>query len=386
MRRNRLLYGALTIGVALAALLYGDSFMYMTLYVLVAMPLISLILAMITLFGLAVSQDTASKIVIKGEPNQYFLVLHNKVKFGFGSVRCLFLTEQFAIETDASDRLIDIRPFKGPYRLPVDFIANYRGMFQMGLKQLEILDFLGLFRIRRNMRTVFEIVAYPQVKDLEHMEFAMHLLSKAPANLTIAQEDYEDYTDVRPYELSDPIKKVHWKLTAKRGEWIVKNFQSSVLNSMAILLDAEKRPLFYENSIKIEDIMIEYAVAITRFCLRQQMPADFFFGRNIRESGRHIGDFDTIYNVAANLVFSPDEFSVLDALDEHLNETSHNVNVVILTSVLSMPLYDRILNAIRFGHYIAVMYFVPESGAIDPITGPVFERMQASGINCVKIQ
>jgi len=359
--------------------------MYMTLYALISMPLISLSFAFFTLFSIKVVQDTASKTVVKGEKNQYILNIDSGFKLGFCTVRCKFVAEQFAIDTEASDKFINIRPLKGPHLLPVDFTAKYRGFYQMGLKQLEAVDFLGLFCLKRKMRTDFEIVAYPRVTELEHMGFAMHLLSKAPANLSIAQEDYADYTDVRPYAPSDPIKKVHWKLTAKRGEWIVKNYQSSVLNSMAILVDSEKRPLLYQNSIKLEDTMMEYAVAIARFCLRQQMPVDLLFGKSVRESGKHIGDFEAIYNVLANQNFTNENFNVLDALNGYLNDTSNNVNIVILTAVLNMQLYERILNAVRFGHYIAVMYVVPDSGAIDPASSAVFDRLQASGMNCIKI-
>ena len=385
MRRNRLLYSGLSLGVAIAAIMYGDPFMFKTLYALIALPLASLLFAFVTLYGLGVVQKAGSAVVVKGEPNQYFITLHNRIRIGFGAVRCLFLGEHFAIETDVSEQLIDIRPFMKPYEFPVDFTVKYRGVYQLGLGYLEVTDFLGLFRLKRKVSAKFEIVAYPRIVSLEHMQLAIHLLSKAPANLSVAQEDYADYTDVRPYEPSDPIKKVHWKLTAKRGEWIVKNYQSSVLNSMAILLDANKRPLPYENSVKLEDTMMEHAVAVLRYCLRQQMPVDLLFGRNVRETGRHIGDFDAMYNVMANLSFANDDFSVYDALSGYLNETSRNVNVVILTSVLDMALYDRILNAVRFGHYIAVMYFVPEKWAADRESNAVFSRLQASGLNCVKI-
>jgi len=359
--------------------------MFMALYALAVMPLASLLFALVTLFGLGVTQKTAAPTVVKGEASQYFVTLGNHVKIGFGSIRCLFLEKHFAIETDASVQKVDIHPFMKPYRFAVDFTVKYRGVYQLGLGSLEVTDFLGLFRLRRKLSAKFEIVAYPKITSLEHMQLAVHLLSKAPANLSVAQEDYADYTDVRPYEPSDPIKKVHWKLTAKRGEWIVKNYQSSVLNSMAILLDANKSPLPYENSIKLEDAMMEHAVAVLRYCLRQQMPVDLLFGRNIRETGRHIGDFDAVYNVMANLAFTNDDFSVNDALSGYLNETSRNVNVVILTSTLDMALYDRILNAVRFGHYIAVMYFVPEKWATDRASNAVFDRLQASGLNCIKI-
>lgn len=386
MRRNRILYGGLFLGVLFAAVMYGDPFMFMTLYALITMPAISALFAVITLFGISVTQRSSGATVVKGEPNKYYITFLNRIRIGFGTMRCKFLGEHFAVETAASNLLVEIRPFSEPVEFPMEFTIKYRGVYQLGLSSLEITDILGLFNIRRKVSTKFEVVAYPRVMDLdENMHLTMHMLSKAPANLTIAQEDYADYTDVRPYVPSDPVKKIHWKLTAKRGEWIVKNYQSSVLNSMAILLDANKRAIEYEPMVKLEDKMMENTVAVLRYCLRQQMPADLLFGRTVKESGRHIGDFNAMYNVMANLSFSDEGFSVNDVLTRYLNETSRNVNVVILTSVLDMLLYDRILNAVRFGHYIAVMYFVPEGLPEDRTCTAVFERLRTSGVNCVKI-
>jgi len=359
--------------------------MFMTLYALLLMPVASVVYAFITLYGLGITQNTTGTIVVKGQANKYIITLENLIYIGFGTAQCIFIGEQTAIDTDGSAKQIGIRPFMKPYRVAVDFTVKYRGVYQLGLSHLEVRDFLGLFVLRRNISTKFEIVAYPRISDLEHMELAAHLLSKAPANLAVAQEDYADYTDVRAYVPSDPIKKVHWKLTAKRGEWMVKNYQSSVLNSMAILLDSRKRMLPYDKIIALEDAMMEQTVGILRYCLRQQMPIDLLFGRHVREAGRHIGDFDALYNNLANLSFIKDDYDLHDVVSGYLNETSYNVNVVILTSQLDTPLYERILNAVRFGHYIAIMYFVPEKWARDRESDAIFEKLHSSGLNCVQI-
>ena len=385
MRRNWILYGSLLLGVFLVAVLYGDPFMFMALYSLIAMPLASFTFAAATLFGMEVSQKSEGTMVIKGEANRYFITLHNRIGFGFGIMRCMFLGEHFAVETTASKLRVNVRPFMKPVHFPMDFTIKYRGVYQLGLKNLEITDFLGLFKIRRKVSANFKVIAYPRAIDLEHMQLVVHMLSKASSNLAIAQEDYTDYTDVRPYAPSDPIKKVHWKLTAKRGEWVVKNYQSSALNGMAILLDSVKRDLPYKNTVKLEDAMMEHAVSVIRHCLRHKMPIDLIFGECVRETGKHIGDFDAIYNVMANLEFVKDDYSVHKALSGYLNETNCNVNVIILTSTLDMPLYERALNAVRFGHYIAILYFVSENWKPDKESDTVFERLKGSGLNCVKV-
>ena len=390
MRRNRILYGVLFLGVTVAAFIYADPFMFMAMYALAVMPVVSLVLAVITLFGLKVRQKAEGATVVKGQESQYSITLDNRIPFGLGSIRCIFQKDHFAVETDASAWQFEIYPFMKPCRLDINFTAKYRGTYQLGLHKLEVADFLRLFRLRRKMSAKFEIVAYPRITDTERIQPAVHLLSKAPSNLTAAQEDYADYTDVRPYGPSDPLKKVHWKLTAKKGEWIVKNYQPSVLNSMTVLLDSNKPRVPYKEAVILEDTMIEHTVGLLRSCLNRQIPVDLHFGRNVKETCRHIGAFGQIYSTIANLKFECNEgqgnkqnHAINDALTEYLSNVSHNANIIILASQIDLMLYEQIQNATRSGHYIAVMYF--RNLKEDESSKMFYERLKASGLECVKI-
>jgi len=388
VKRNRVLYGLLLGSVTIAAIAYGDPFMFMTLYALVSMPVISLIFALFTLYGLGITQKAEKSIVTKGDSNRYFITFRNRTPAGFGAVKCYFVGEHFAIQTDAEAKTIDVRPFMSPFSITINFMIKYRGRYQLGLDSLEVVDFLRLFRLRRKLSTRLNILAYPQLTSLEYLGVAMHLMSKAPANISLAQEDNTEITDVRHYLPSDPIKKVHWKLTAKRGEWIVKNYQSSALNTMTVMLDSNKILLPYKTSVMLEDKMIEYAVSVVQYCLRSQMPVELLFGRNIRERGQHIGDFESLYDILANVSFESNEANdpIHEDLNRFLNESSRHVsvNVIILTAVLDTTLYERILNAFRIGHFIAVMYF-QSGGTPDKASERVFAKLEGSGLPCAKI-
>ncbi|MCL1999348.1 MAG: DUF58 domain-containing protein [Turicibacter sp.] len=396
MKRARLLYGGIFFGCLIAALLYGDPFVFLTVYAFAIMFVTSFLLAVATLYGMRVHQFSdryneqnfvAKAVIIKGEPSSYYIRLNNRAKIGLGTMRFTFLEADFAVKTPTTRLRLDVRPFMKPMLFPMEYTVMYRGTYQIGLESIEVIDFLGLFRLKRKLNTRFEVIAYPKVTEPEEMRLAMHMLSKAPAQLAMAQEDYADFTDVRPYQPADPMKKIHWKLTAKRNEWIVKNYQSTVLNSITVLLDAHRRNLSHELLIKLEDLMAEYAVAITRYCLRNQMPVDFIFGAKSREKGKHIGDFEALYSFIAHLEFSDKDVSAKDALNHYLNENMRSVNVVLLTSILDSAIYERIIEASRFGHYIAVVYFVPKDHKTSTQlnSDEIFEHLQGSGINCVKM-
>jgi uncharacterized protein (DUF58 family) len=383
---RRVFYASALSCVFGAALIYGGHLLYTALYVMLLLPAASLLTAVCTLWGISVEQAPAMTTVVKNERGGYSVTLRNAVRVGLGMVNYYFASDDFAVESDACALGIPIRPFMKPLTADVGFTIRYRGIYRLGLYSMGVTDFLGLFSLRRALSSRVEVIVYPRVRELTHFPLAAHLLSKAQANLNTRQEDYTDIADTRPYQPADPIKKIHWKLTAKRGEWIVKNYQIASQSGMAVLVDSTRHPLPYEESVKLEDRVVEYAVAVLRYCLRRQMPTELFFGRSEREYGRHIGDFEALYGMAARLEFRdpPQSFPCLAALNDYLNEAVDNVNVVILTASLNKALYERIINAAHFGHFVAVMYFVPERGPLYKESDDIYAMMSDDGIPCAR--
>ena len=54
-------------------------------------------------------------------------------------------------------------------------------------------------------------------------------VKKAPVRLTVrtfARQDPEDPGDIRPYVPGDPIRRIHWKLSAKKDELLVRSISA----------------------------------------------------------------------------------------------------------------------------------------------------------------
>ena len=353
--RNWSLYLSIVALFFFSAWVYGERLLYLGLFVFLAMPVASGILAVVLLRMLDITQSIPVKIV-KNEEGSITLRLHNPTPLPYGKIECTFHTDDFAVEANPGTTLG--LSASQTFNLDIPFYVRYRGVYKVGLRYVYTHDLFGLFRLRRRLNKGVNIVALPRIVDMAHFPLSMNLLTQAHSRFDIKDEDYATISDIRPYLPTDSIKRVHWKLTAKRNEWLVKNFQSNALNKVTMLLDSLQLPLAYKEQTALEDRIIETAMGLARFYLRKGMPVDFMVGEGTVACCHNPAAFETIYQIGSQMVFSPHPlYSPLSMLTQCLNDATGYLNTLILTTRLDGALYERIVTGMHSGHYIAVIYF-----------------------------
>lgn len=112
-----------------------------------------------------------------------------------------------------------------------------RGYFQIGPLVLETGDLFGLHRRYRVLTEPHFLLVYPKVVPLEGFDIA----SPRPiGEIRLSLKIYEDPTRIagtRPYELGDPLNRVHWRATARTGALHSKIYEPTALAGATLLLD-----------------------------------------------------------------------------------------------------------------------------------------------------
>ena len=108
---------------------------------------------------------------------------------------------------------------RGRHTLLYQLKCNRRGYHQVGPLVVETGDLFGLHRRYRVLTTPHFLLVYPQVVPLEGFELA----SRRPiGEVRITHRLYEDPTriaGVRRYEAGDPLNRIHWRATARTGQF-----------------------------------------------------------------------------------------------------------------------------------------------------------------------
>ena len=374
---NRLLYIGIFLGVIIYAFVTGERVLFVSAVVLTALPIISYVITFIMLRGLGVKQATPPT-VLKHENATFKIRLHNYTPFPIANIEMVFFGQEHAIEIPKI-RSFTLNPFRHMV-LEIPFRAVYRGQYQLGLSAIKVTDVSGLFKLKRIYNKCSTVLALPHVAEFNRFPLAMNLMSQAHSRFDIRDEDYATISDIRAYIPTDSIKRVHWKLTAKRNEWLVKIFQSNALNQVSIIIDSQRATLEPRERLALEDSMIEMSISLANFCLNKGMPTDFYVTEGHETKAKAPQAFDEIYHAASVINFTTETKLNTTAILSHvLNEATGYVNAVIFTPRLDKELCERILNAINNGHYIAVIYFATSS---DAESDSVYSLLHAGNAPC----
>lgn len=148
-------------------------------------------------------------------------------------------------------------PSRGEASLRYQVRFLMRGYYQLGPVLLESGDFFGLHRrFRVETRPQFVLVT-PRVVPL----LGFDISSRRPVGeVRLAHRLFEDPTrisGVREYQPGDPLRRVHWKASARTGVLHSKQYEASSVVGVTLVLD------FHQQSFPAREEPVRSELAIT---------------------------------------------------------------------------------------------------------------------------
>ena len=381
MNRNRITYG-IAITAAFVMVYFENGKMSFTfLYAVLLMPIISILLCGLSLYGLSITQTIDKNLIIKGEQTKFHILAVNNGFYMTPALSFKFIKTHYSIKSDAKDISMAL-PARSKNDITFDLSCRYRGVYFVGLQSVQALDFLGLFTLNRNWKDKTQLVVYPRVIEIEHFPLSMNLLSKSYSRYEVRDEDYSAISDVRPYLPSDSMKRIHWKLSAKRNSFMIKNYENTALNSVVIFWDRTFIKGDEEYTVIAEDKIVEIVVAISYYCLKKKIPVDLFYGADEPLATANLNEFEKIYACSAHSEFIQGE-NIENPLSTFLNAQTNQINITVITSRLTEILLDELAGAYYFGHHVDLLYIPPQHESDS--AAAVFNLMKDIGMYAFRI-
>ena len=167
-----------------------------------------------------------------------------------------------ANSTASGTQMMQLRPGRSQ-ALELTFHAAHVGAIHPGVQSVMLSDFFGVCTIRQkpNMDGG-ELLVLPQLFDIAPLRLSSgEMGTEAMAR---ASEDVTNPTDVRTYQPGDPMKKIHWKLSARKQEALVRRFEDPVQPDALVLLDCAEPPkqADSEEDADLRDALIETAASV----------------------------------------------------------------------------------------------------------------------------
>lgn len=254
------------------------------------------------------------------------------------------------------------------------------GSFLIGVKRVAIEDVFGLFSLSaKQPGWAAEALVVPKVVDVAPLRFSPGE-SEFEA-VSRATEDTASPSDIRAYQQGDELKKIHWKLSLRRRELIVRTYDQPLRPEALILLDCAPPP-FPAMEWDVRDSLCDMAASVCKALLESGADIHMPLAGTPPESvWLHKGDPLPLPLTALARM----NFSGRTSFDRVLYMESQRMrrsgSTVVLTSALTVAGADLIARMRRLGPVVRVYLFA--AGALGEAQRLLVEQLSANDVECV---
>ena len=236
--------------------------------------------------------------------------------------------------------------------------AEHVGRFPYGALLLTVTDFFSLFRIRIRPAEVPEVLVLPRPFEIEKPHFVVS--DEGKNALSRAQEDTTSPEDVRTYAAGDPMKRIHWKLSARKQELLVRRYETPEPPDTLILMDCQI-PLSaapdYASRDTLRDLMCETCCAVAAQQLKDRSPVRVpFYGK---QPGEFTAD-EPSHLLLLEQMLAEQPFEEHDAFEKILRMELRRMRrtgaVIILTTRLTASAVEEMIGLKKMGPRMRVYY------------------------------
>ena len=260
---------ALTLAAMLAAgLSTGTRLYYLIALILAAMALLGLVSALWTLLSLRFDMKGARTRVTRGDALMtVFTVRHG----------CLLPTAAIWIDmtvpaSGAARQEINVStpPFvKRTFRQVLQ--CPHRGVYQAGVARIRVVDAFGLICLsRRPKGGLVRLEVQPGAKEQPPLPLSAD--DQGPERLARSAEDNALPSDVRAWQDGDELKKVHWKLSLRKRELMVRTYEETARPDTLIIPDLGQVTALRDEQLSVEDCVCEACLGAAKALLDAGYP------------------------------------------------------------------------------------------------------------------
>ena len=237
MRAGRVLAAILLLGGLFGVLVEAGEIYARFLYLGVVIIVVSWVWTQFSLRGLSVRRRARSLRASVGDIFEEYFELSNESRM---SKLWVELSNDSNMPNAHGSRLLTMVSGKQRRTHIARTWLIRRGGFKLGPTRLVSGDPFGLFRTERVFPAEHSLVVLPMIYEISSFLSPPGLLPGGQVIRSKALDVTPHASGVREYVPGDPMKRIHWPTTARRGQLIVKEFEQDPQAEVWFFLDAQR--------------------------------------------------------------------------------------------------------------------------------------------------
>jgi len=237
-----------------------------------------------------------------------------------------------------------------------------RGLYRLGPMTLRSGDPFGIFGLTWQDPTTRDLLVYPPIVDLVGIELPR---GQTMGPSRTSQRSFHVTTDaasVRAYAPGDSLNRIHWPTTARRGTFMVKEFDMHPSGDVWVVLDLERRVQAGAGLESTEEYGVTLAASLAYRSLRENRAVGLaVYGqqRVVIQPDRGLAQLWRILGALAPA--APGETSLAHVLAEVGAAMGRGMTAVIVTPAMEADWVARLLGLAHRGLASSAILLDPAS-------------------------
>lgn len=244
---------------------------------------------------------------------------------------------------------IALAPFES-YDMPFAASFDHIGVYQAGLDRVVVYDFLRLFSATVEGPKQTRVNVTPKLVSVPRLEFSNDAVVETTKAARSAISDSMDYAAVREYVWGDPLKNIHWKISARTPTYMTKLFETYNNPGVAIVLDFYGPGQDALALMRMFDAVVEVGFSVARYATARGMDAEIHYcdksGDRVRRTSWRRTDLPQIVEEMPRFTSEPKAAAdAIGVLNEQIRSIHGQSNIVVCTANLSPQMIETIVSA-----------------------------------------
>lgn len=341
---------------------YGGPISYGFFWGITMIPVVSLVYLIIVFAQFRIYQEIESRTIVCKQPMPYYFVLPNETFFAFASIKVKLFSGLSYVENIPDDEEYELLP-EDRYKYYTKVVCRYRGEYEVGVREVIITDFFGLFRFKYKNPGTIKALVYPRtvyMQEIKSLESVVNI-----SNLETSENRSLPDVVTRDYADGDALKLIHWKQSAREQKLKTRLMLGEQKQDIAILYDTKRYNEDMYIYMPIENRILETLLALGVFFAEKNIPYTVYADQSDiyqrRVSG--IDQYDRLYEETAHVVFNRDR-SLKDLLDRlWMKGTLWQVGTIILISYEPEDSFMHLLREMNIKGCNVLLYVISNGNA-----------------------
>lgn len=143
---------------------------------------------------------------------------------------------------------------------------HYRGIYRFNIEKIEIYDVFRLFRFRIKINKEATYTILPNTLHVSDFSGPKNTAEEENARPNTVGQDRTEVADTRVYQMGDSFRSIHWKLSSKTDDLIVKLFNDTKEKQALFVCDLKGYGDFETNE-RATDRLIQMSMAMMEECI-----------------------------------------------------------------------------------------------------------------------